>query len=121
MSRWQIAWFAVGYLGVVALAIGLGLAGFCLGAPQHGAGCGGFRIYIPLWEMFLLPLPLSAIAIERWWGGRTPDARLFGYLAGILAIAGIGFVVIEKFPVLLAIEAAAIAATASWRRRAQHG
>ena len=111
MTRRQLAGFVAAYFIVVAVAIWFNLGVLCQGDPKYDQGCGGFALYIPLWEVFLLPLPIAAILLE-WWGKSSPPSttRLLGYLMAILLIAEIGFLLIDKFPVLLATEAVAIAA-----------
>ena len=110
MTLRQVAWFLGAYIVIVALAVWINLAVFCLGDAKYANGCGGFGTYIPLWELFLLPLPLAATLLERWRrSGPPPTMRLLAYLAGIVAVAEFGWVVIEKFPALLATEAVAIA------------
>jgi len=106
----QAAWFTAAYIVIVALAVWLNLAVFCLGDAKYANGCGGFGVYIPLWELFLLPLLLAAIFLERWRkSGPSPTTRLLAYLAGIVGVAEFGWIVIDSFPALLATEAAAIA------------
>lgn len=109
MTVRQVFWFIAAYIAIVALAIWFNLAVLCQGDIKFNRGCGGFALYIPLWEIFLAPLPIAAVLLE-WWRKATPPptARLLAYLAGILLITEVGFLFIEKFPVLLAIEAAAI-------------
>src|SRR5512145_2977560 len=99
MSTRQIFWFSIGYIVVVALAVWFNLAALCLGDAKYDQGCGGFGTYIPLWELFLAPLPIAAIILE-WWrkSEPPPTARLIWYLVGILAVAEIGWLAIEKFP-----------------------
>ena len=103
----------VGFIGaygiVVAVAIWFNLAVLCQGDVKYDQGCGGFALYIPLWEIFLAPLPAAAILLELWRkSSPTPTSRLLGYLLAILIVAEVGFLLIEKFPVLLATEAVAI-------------
>jgi len=110
MTLRQVAWFIAAYVGIVALAVWFNLAVLCLGDAKYAQGCGGFGVYIPLWEMFLAPLPIAAIILERWRkSGPTPTTRLLAYLAGVIAVAEFGWVVIDKFPALLATEAVVIA------------
>lgn len=109
MTLRQVVWFLAAYIAIVAFAIWFNLAVLCQGDVKFNHGCGGFGLYIPLWEMFLAPLPLAAILLERWRKANPPPStRLLVYLAGILAIAEVGFLLIEKFPVLLGAEAVAI-------------
>ncbi|MGH7680218.1 MAG: hypothetical protein ACRENU_17235 [Gemmatimonadaceae bacterium] len=118
MTRRQVAWFLAAYVALVAAAVWFDLAVLCAGDAKYDAGCGGFSTYIPLWEMFLLPLPIAAIVLERWRKTQAPPAaRLILYLAGIIAVSQIGFLLIEKFPVLLITEAAAIALAVVFRGR----
>ena len=118
MTLRQTAWFIAAYVALVALAIWFDIAVLCQGDIKFDHGCGGFGLYIPLWEVFLAPLPLAAILLELW--GRftpPPTSRLLVYLGGILVVAEVGFLLIDKFPVLLATEAIAIlvATRARWR------
>jgi hypothetical protein len=109
MTSRQVVWFIAAYVVLVAVAIWFDLAVLCQGDAKFDQGCGGFGLYIPLWELFLAPLPVVVILLE-WWrkASPPPTLRLIGYLAGILVVTQIGFLLIEKFPVLLGIEAAAI-------------
>lgn len=103
-------WFLIAYVGLVAVAIWFDLAVLCQGDAKFDGGCGGFGLYIPLWLIFLTPLPLAAILLERWKrSAPPPTVRLVAYLGGILAVTEVGFLFIEKFPLLLATEAVAIA------------
>jgi len=109
MSTRQILWFGAAYLALVALVVWFNLDVLCLGDAKYEQGCGGFGIYIPLWELFLAPLPIAAIILERWRKSvPPPTTRLIWYLVGILAVAEIGWLLIERFPALLATEAVAI-------------
>ena len=109
MSLRQIAWFIAAYVAIVALAIWFDLAVLCHGDVKFNGGCGGFSFYIPLWLTFLAPLPVAAIFLEFWGRAkRPPTARLLAYLAAILVVTEFGFLVLEKFPALLATEAGAI-------------
>jgi uncharacterized membrane protein len=119
MTLRQGAWFLAAYVGLVALAIWFDLAVLCQGDAKFDGGCGGFGLYIPLWLIFLAPLPLAAILLERWKRSEAPPTtRLVTYLGGILALSQVGFLLIDKFPVLLATEAAAIAVALLLRWRA---
>jgi hypothetical protein len=116
MTLRQVAWFIAAYVAIVALAIWFNLAVLCQGDVKFNRGCGGFELYIPLWEIFLAPLPIAAILLELWRkSDPPPTARLLGYLAGILVVTEVGFLLIEKFPVLLATEVAAIVTGAGMR------
>jgi hypothetical protein len=109
MTVRQVVWFIAAYIAIVAMAIWFDLAVLCQGNAKFDGGCGGFAFYIPLWEIFLGPLPIAAILLELWRKATPPPtARLFAYLAGILFVTEVGFLLIERFPVLLAVEAAAI-------------
>jgi hypothetical protein len=109
MTVRQVVWFIAAYIAIVAMAIWFDLAVLCQGNAKFDGGCGGFAFYIPLWEIFLAPLPIAAILLELWRKATPPStARLVAYLAGILFVTEVGFLFIEKFPVLLAVEAAAI-------------
>ena len=115
----QVVWFLAAYIGSIALAIWFNLAVLCRGAAKYDGGCGGFGVYIPLWLIFLAPLALAAIVLERWRWRRPPtNARVMAYLAGIVIIGEAGFLLIDKFPVLLAVEVMAIAAAGIVRARA---
>jgi hypothetical protein len=119
MTLRQIMWFIAAYVALVALAVWFNLAVLCQGDAKYDQGCGGFGVYIPLWEIFLLPLLIAAILLESWRTSRPPPTRrLLAYLGVILLVAEAGFLLIEKFPVLLATEAAAIgvAGILRWRR-----
>ena len=109
MTARQVVWFLAGYIAVVALAIWFDLAVLCRGNAKFNGGCGGFAFYIPLWAIFLAPLPIAAILLERWRKSTPPPTtRLLAYLAGILFVTEVGFLFIKQFPVLLAAEAVAI-------------
>ena len=118
MTFRQVTWFLAAYVSIVALAIWFDLAVLCQGDVKFDGGCGGFGLYIPLWLIFLAPLPLAAIFLEFWRRSLPPPTtRLLAYLGGILAISQVGFLLIEKFPLLLATEAAAIGVAGIVRRR----
>ena len=109
MTARQIAWFLAAYVAIVAIAIWFDLAVLCRGDVKFNHGCGGFSFYIPLWATFLAPLPIAAILLEFWRKTTPPPpARLVAYLAAILVVTELGFLALEKFPILLATEAAAI-------------
>lgn len=109
MTVRQAAWFIAGYAAIVAVAIWFDLAVLCRGHAKFNGGCGGFGFYIPLWEVFLAPLPIAAILLERWRKTTPPPTtRLLSYLGGILLVTEVGFLFIKKFPVLLALETVAI-------------
>jgi hypothetical protein len=109
MTVRQAVWFIAAYIAIVALAMWFNLAVLCQGDVKFNRGCGGFALYIPLWEIFLAPLPITAILLELWRKTTPPPtARLLAYLVGILFVAEVGFLLIEKFPILLATEAVAI-------------
>lgn len=109
MTIRQAVWFLAAHVVLVALAIWFNLAILCAGDIKYSGGCGGFSVYIPLWQIFLAPLPVAVFLIERWRRAEPPPAtRLAVYLAGIVAVAEIGFLLIDKFPVLLGLEVAAI-------------
>lgn len=109
MTVRQIAWFLAAYVAIVAIAIWFDLAVLCQGNVEFNRGCGGFSFYFPLWVTFLAPLPIAAILLEFWRKTTPPPtARLLAYLAGILLVTEVGFLLLERFPVLLALEAAAI-------------
>jgi hypothetical protein len=109
MTARQIVWFIAGYIAIVALAIWFDLAVLCQGNTKFNGGCGGFAFYIPLWGIFLAPLPVAAILLERWRKLTPPTTtRLLAYLTAILIVTEVGFLFIKKFPVLLAVEAVAI-------------
>jgi hypothetical protein len=109
MTVRQVVWFIAAYIAIVALAMWFNLAVLCQGDVKFNRGCGGFSLYIPLWETFLAPLPIAAILLELWRKATPPPTtRLLAYLTAILVITEIGFLLIERFPVLLATEAAAI-------------
>ena len=118
MNGRQVAWFIVAHVALVALAIWFNLAVLCQGDAKFSGGCGGFGLYSPLWEMFLAPLPIAAILLERWRKSQPPPTlRLLAYLGATLFVAEVGFLLIDRFPVLLAIEALiiALAAVMRWR------
>ena len=122
MTLRQVLWFIAAHVALVAVAIWFDLAVLCQGDVKYNRGCGGFGIYIPLWEIFLAPLPIAVILLERWRKvAAPPTPRLLGYLAGILVVTQVGFLLIEKFPVLLAAEAMAIAVAWIMRWRAVAG
>ena len=119
MTLRQIAWFLAAYVALVAVAMWFNLAILCQGDGKFDGGCGGFGLYIPLWEVFLAPLPIAAILLERWKRSEPPaTSRVLAYLAGILVVAEVGFLLIDRFPVLLALEAVAIALASlmRWKR-----
>src|SRR5687768_759482 len=98
MTLRQVLWFIAAHVSLVAVAIWFDLAVLCQGAVKYNRGCGGFGIYIPLWEIFLAPLPIAVILLERWKRVTAPPTpRLLGYLAGILVVTQVGFLLIEKF------------------------
>jgi hypothetical protein len=100
------------------LAIWFNLAVLCQGDAKFSGGCGGFGLYIPLWEMFLAPLPIAAILLELWRKSQPPPTlRLLGYLGVTLFVAEVGFLLIDSFPVLVAMEVLiiAVAAVMRWR------
>src|ERR687898_350312 len=107
MSARQVACFMVAHVALVALAMWFNLAVLCQGDAKFSGGCGGFSLYIPLWEMFLAPLPIAAIMLEQWRKSRSPlpTSRLLAYLGATLFVAEVGFLLIDTFPVLLALEA----------------
>ena len=118
MTLRQTAWFIAAYVALVALAIWFNLAVLCQGDPKFDDGCGGFGLYIPLWEVFLAPLPLAAILLELWRRSTPPStSHLLIYLGSILVVAEVGFLLIDRFPVLLATEATVIilATRARWK------
>jgi hypothetical protein len=122
MTFRQTVWFLAAHVALVGLAVWFNVAVLCQADIKYRGGCGGLGIYMPLWQIFLAPLPLAAIVLERW--RRTqppPSARLVGYLIGIVVVAEVGFLAIEKFPVLLGLEAAAIllAGVARWQTTAR--
>jgi hypothetical protein len=118
MTVRQIVWFLAAHIALVALAIWVDLAVLCRGAVKYDGGCGGFGVYIPLWIVFLAPLPLAAIILERWKCAQPPpSSRLVVYLVGILIVAELGFLIIDRFPILLGVEAAAIAVATIARRQ----
>lgn len=118
MTIRQVAWFLAAHVALVSLTIWFDLAVLCRGDAKYDGGCGGFAVYLPLWQIFLAPLPLAAIVLERWRRTRPPPtSRLVAYLVGIGVVAEVGFLLIDAFLVLLALEAAAIlvAAVVRWR------
>ena len=118
MTRRQVAWFIVAHVALVAAAIWFNLAVLCQGDAKFSGGCGGFGLYIPLWEVFLAPLLIAALLLEMWRKAQPPPAlRLVAYLAGTLLVAEVGFLLIDTFPVLLTIEAlvVAFAGVMRWR------
>lgn len=122
MTARQVLWFGAAYLAVVALAVWFNLAVLCAGDAKYDQGCGGFGVYIPLWEIFLAPLPIAAIILERWRKPvPPPTVRLLAYLAGIVAVTEIGWLVLDTFPALLATEAVAIIIAFFVRRRTSQG
>ena len=122
MTLKQIAWFLAAYVALVAAAMWFNLAVLCQGDLKFDGGCGGFGVYIPLWEIFLAPLPIAAILLERWRRSHPPStSRLLAYLAGTLVVAEVGFLLIERFPVLLALEVGAIALATVMRWKKVHG
>jgi len=118
MTLRQAAWFIVAHVALVAAAIWFDLAVLCQGDAKFNGGCGGFGLYIPLWEIFLAPLLAAAILLEMWRKSQPPSTlRLLAYLAGTLVVTEVGFLFIDKFPLLLTIEAliVAFAAVMRWR------
>ncbi|MGH7712792.1 MAG: hypothetical protein ACREOG_15990 [Gemmatimonadaceae bacterium] len=109
MTARQVLWFTAAYLAVVALAVWFNLAVLCQGDMKYDGGCGGFGVYIPLWEIFLLPLLIAAILLETWKTPAPPrTGRLLAYLAGIVAVTEIGWLLLDSFPALLVTQAVAI-------------
>jgi hypothetical protein len=122
MTGRQIVWFLAAYVAIVALVVWFNLAVLCLGDAKYDGGCGGFGTYVSLWEIFLAPLPVAAILLERWRkSDPPPTSRLLAYLAGIVAVAEIGWLFVERFPFLLAIEALAIGVAGFLRVRSVKG
>ena len=118
MTLRQVVWFIAAHIALVALAIWFNLAVLCQGDAKFSGGCGGFGLYIPLWEVFLAPLALAAIVLERWGRAQPPPTlRLLVYLGATVFVAEVGFLLIDKFPVLLALEAVIIALEAVLRWR----
>jgi hypothetical protein len=118
MTLRQAAWFSVVHVALVAAAIWFNVAVLCHGDPKFSGGCGGLDVYIPLWEIFLAPLLIAPLLLERWRKSQPPPTlRLLAYLAGTLFVAEVGFLLIDKFPKLLAIEGVmiALAAVMRWR------
>jgi hypothetical protein len=118
MTLRQVVWFLAAHVALITIAIWFNLSVLCAGDAKYNGGCGGFGVYIPLWLIFLAPLALAPILLERWRKTEPPPTRrLVAYLMTTLVVAEIGFLVIEKFPVLLALEAAVIlvAVIARWR------
>ncbi len=110
MTWRQIAWFVGAYVGIVAMAVWLNVSVFCLADAKYSGGCGGLGVYVPLWLIFLAPLALPAIGLESW--RRTtapPSARLLVYLATITGVLELGWLVIDRFPALLATQLVVIA------------
>src|SRR5262245_15093594 len=106
MTLKQVAWFIVLHVALVALGIWFNLAVLCQGDPKFSGGCGGFELYIPLWEVFLAPLLIAAILLELWRRSQPPPTvRLLAYLGVTLFVAEVGFLLIDRFPVLLTVEA----------------
>ena len=122
MTMRQIVWVVTAHVALVALAIWFNLAVLCEGDVKYSGGCGGFFVYIPLWQIFLAPLPLAVVFLERWRSAGPPSSfRLATYLLGVVIVAEVGFLFIDKFPVLLGLEAAAIlvAAIVRWHTTAR--
>ena len=118
MTLPQAAWFIIAHVALVAASIWFNLAVLCQGDAKFNGGCGGFGLYIPLWEIFLAPLLIAAILLELWRKSEPPPTlRLVAYLTVTLLVAEVGFLLVDKFPVLLAIEALviAVAAITRWR------
>jgi hypothetical protein len=110
MTWRQMAWFLGAYVGIVAMAVWLNVSVLCLADAKYSGGCGGLGVYFFLWLIFLTPLALAAIALESW--RRTtapPSARLLLYLAAITGVLELGWLVIDRFPVLLTTEVVVIA------------
>jgi uncharacterized membrane protein YoaK (UPF0700 family) len=88
----------------------------CLADVKYSNGCGGLGVYVPLWEIFLLPLLVGVIALQRWRRSGSPTTlRLIQYLLVIAIVYQIGWR-LDRFPVLLGLEAVAIALVAAARR-----
>jgi hypothetical protein len=115
MSLRQTLWFMAGYVALIALSVWFNVSVLCSADAKYDRGCGGLGVYIPLWEIFLTPLALAAIGLERWRRATVPTTRrILIYLAGIFVIYQIGWR-LERFPQLLALEAIAIALAAAVR------
>ena len=109
MTLRQAIWFLTAHVALVSLATWFNLAILCAGDSKYDGGCGGFSVYLPLWQIFLAPLPLAALLLERWRRVEPPPrSRLVAYLVGIVVVGEVGFLLIDRFPVLLGVEAAAI-------------
>jgi len=118
MTLRQTLWFGIGYVVVVAAAVWFNLAVLCQGDAKFDRGCGGFGLYIPLWEIFLAPLPIAAILLELWRKSVPPHLiRLLAYLLGVIAVTEVGWLLLDTFPALLGAEAIAILIAATIRVR----
>jgi hypothetical protein len=109
MTSRQVASFLGAYVCIVAVAVWLNVSVFCLADAKYSGGCGGLGVYLPLWLIFLAPMALAAIGLESW--RRTtppPSVRLLAYLAAITVVLELGWLVIGRFPALLATEAIVI-------------
>ena len=106
MTVRQVVWFVAAYIAIVASAMWFNLAVLCQGDVKFNRGCGGFALYIPLWEVFLAPLPIAAMVLEQWRKTTPPPTtRLLAYLAVILLVTEVGFLLIDSFPILILTEA----------------
>jgi hypothetical protein len=117
MSARQTLLFIAAYAALIAASVWLNVSVLCLADAKYDQGCGGLGVYLSLWEIFLLPLLIAAIAIERWRKtADTPAMRIVVYLLVTCVVFQIGWR-LNKFPVLLALEAIVIAlfAAARWR------
>ncbi len=121
MTRRQAILFIASYISLIALSVWFNVSVLCLADAKYDHGCGGLSVYIPLWEMFLAPLAVAALILERWRRTEAPGSSVIvTYLVAILIVYQIGSR-LERFPVLIAVEAAVIglAAVLRFRRSAR--
>jgi hypothetical protein len=112
----QTLLFVLAYAALIALSVWFNVSVLCLADAKYDHGCGGLGVYVPLWEIFLLPLLVGAIATQRWRRSTPPTSlRLIQYLLVIAIVYQIGWR-LDRFPVLLGLEAAAIALIVAARR-----
>jgi hypothetical protein len=116
MTPRQTVLFSLAYAALIAISVWLNVSVLCLADAKYSNGCGGLGVYVPLWEIFLLPLLIGVIAIQRWRRSAPPTTlRLIQYLLVIAIVYQIGWR-LDRFPILLGLEAAAIALVVAARR-----
>ena len=90
MTAKQAAWFIIAPVALVAVSIWFNLAVLCQGDAKFSGACGGFGLYIPLWEIFVAPLPIAAILLEWWKRSQPPSTVRLARIGGrVIVVAAI--------------------------------